>query len=210
MAQRVDIGTALLFHDRGTRRGWVGQQYALAALYPPGKDPVPILQEAGWAPGPVWMGRKSRPYRDSIRDHPVRSQSLYQLSYPAHNRWILPDLNVHYWHAKLTEESETVPHPGTCLPSLQIFTSYYALIWLWCRPWFFTAFHTLLLLYLFTAYMNIILQQGCTNPRHQVTWAAKFCTVVPNISGSSVWNFLHVTLLLPKILMGLLRFLENL
>ena len=22
-----------------------------------GKDPVPILQEAGWAPGPVWVGR---------------------------------------------------------------------------------------------------------------------------------------------------------
>jgi len=21
---------------------------------PPGKDPVPILQQAGWAPGPVW------------------------------------------------------------------------------------------------------------------------------------------------------------
>jgi hypothetical protein len=21
---------------------------------PPGKDPVPIVQEAGWAPGPVW------------------------------------------------------------------------------------------------------------------------------------------------------------
>ena len=24
----------------------------------PGKDPVPILQEAGWAPGPVWTGGK--------------------------------------------------------------------------------------------------------------------------------------------------------
>jgi len=23
---------------------------------PPGKEPVPILQEAGWAPGPVWTG----------------------------------------------------------------------------------------------------------------------------------------------------------
>ena len=30
----------------------------------PGKDPVPILQEAGWAPGPVWTGGKSRPHRD--------------------------------------------------------------------------------------------------------------------------------------------------
>ena len=48
------------------------------------KDPVPILQEAGWTPGPVWTGGKSRPHRDSIPDRPVRSQSLYRLSYPAH------------------------------------------------------------------------------------------------------------------------------
>jgi hypothetical protein len=24
--------------------------------FTPGKDPVPIVQEAGWAPGPVWTG----------------------------------------------------------------------------------------------------------------------------------------------------------
>jgi len=24
--------------------------------FTPGKDPVTILQEAGWAPGPVWTG----------------------------------------------------------------------------------------------------------------------------------------------------------
>jgi len=36
-------------------------------------------------PGPVWTGGKSRPHRDSIPDRPVRSQSLYWLSYPAHN-----------------------------------------------------------------------------------------------------------------------------
>jgi len=50
----------------------------------PGKDPVPIVQEAGWAPGPVWTGGKSRPHRDSILDLPARSQSLYRLSYPTH------------------------------------------------------------------------------------------------------------------------------
>ena len=51
---------------------------------PTGKEPIPILQEAGWAPGPVWTGGKSRPHRDSIPDRPGRSQSLYRLSYPAH------------------------------------------------------------------------------------------------------------------------------
>ena len=39
----------------------------------PGKDLVPILQEGGWAPGPVWKGGKSPPHRDSIPDRPVRS-----------------------------------------------------------------------------------------------------------------------------------------
>jgi hypothetical protein len=26
---------------------------------PPGKDPVPIVQEAGWAPGPGWTGAEN-------------------------------------------------------------------------------------------------------------------------------------------------------
>jgi len=52
---------------------------------PPWKDLVPILQEAGWALGQRWAGRKSHPHRDSIPDRPARSQSLYRLSYPAHN-----------------------------------------------------------------------------------------------------------------------------
>ena len=41
--------------------------------FTPGKDPVPILQEAGWAPGPVWTGEKSRPHRHSIPDRAARS-----------------------------------------------------------------------------------------------------------------------------------------
>ena len=41
--------------------------------FTPGKDTVPILQGAGWAPGPVWTGGKSRPHRDSIPDRPARS-----------------------------------------------------------------------------------------------------------------------------------------
>jgi len=84
VAQRVGTGRALLFHDRGTRRGWMFSSTPWPHITP-GKDPEPILQEAGWAPGPVWMGGKSRPHRDSILDCPARSQSLYRLSYPAHN-----------------------------------------------------------------------------------------------------------------------------
>ena len=29
------------------------------SLFTPGKDPVPIVQEAGWAPGPVWTGAEN-------------------------------------------------------------------------------------------------------------------------------------------------------
>jgi hypothetical protein len=32
-----------------------GQHHAPEA-FTPAKDPVPIVQEAGWAPGPVWIG----------------------------------------------------------------------------------------------------------------------------------------------------------
>ena len=69
-------GIALLLHDRGTRRGWVVSSTP-RPHFNPGKEPVPILQEAGWAPGTVWTDGKTRPHRDSIPDRPAHSQSLY-------------------------------------------------------------------------------------------------------------------------------------
>ena len=65
--------------DRDTRSGWVVSSMP-RMHFTPRKDPVPIVQEAGWAPGSVWTGGKSCHHRDSISDHPARSQSLYQLS----------------------------------------------------------------------------------------------------------------------------------
>ena len=79
VAQRVCRGIALLFHDRGTRTGWV-VSITPRPHFTAGKDPVPILQEAEWAPGPVWTSGKSRPHRDSILDPPGPSHSLYRLS----------------------------------------------------------------------------------------------------------------------------------
>ena len=78
-------GIALLFHDRGTIRGWVVSSTP-RPHFSPGKVPIPIIQEAGRAPGQVWTGGKSRPHRDSILDRPARSQSLYRLSYRAHTK----------------------------------------------------------------------------------------------------------------------------
>jgi len=58
VAQRVGRGIALLFHDRDTRRGWVVSSTPRPRLTP-GKDPVPILQEAGWAENLVPTGIRS-------------------------------------------------------------------------------------------------------------------------------------------------------
>ena len=59
-----------------------GQRHALAA-FTPGKEPVPIVQESGWAPWPVWMGAENlAPTGIWSPDQPARSESLYQLSYP--------------------------------------------------------------------------------------------------------------------------------
>jgi len=66
MARRGSRGIALLFHDHGTRRGR-GVSVTPRPLFTPEKDPVPIVEEAGWAPraGPDRCG-KSCPHQDSI------------------------------------------------------------------------------------------------------------------------------------------------
>jgi len=51
--------------------GVSGQQHA-RPHFNPGKDPVSILQEAGWAPGPVRTGGQSRSHRDSIPGPQIR------------------------------------------------------------------------------------------------------------------------------------------
>ena len=51
--------------------------------FTPGKDPVPIVKEAGWTPEPVWTGVENlAPTGIRSPDRPARSESLYRLSYP--------------------------------------------------------------------------------------------------------------------------------
>ena len=84
VSQTVGTGIALLFYVCGTRR-WGVVSSTPRPHFTPGKDQVPILQEAGWTtPVPVWTSGKSRPHRDSIPDRIAHSQSLYRLSYAAH------------------------------------------------------------------------------------------------------------------------------
>jgi hypothetical protein len=54
---RVDIGIALPFLYLNARRG--GWSAPRPGRFTPRKDPVPIVQEAGWAPGPVWRCAKN-------------------------------------------------------------------------------------------------------------------------------------------------------
>ena len=55
----------------------------LPGSFSPRKDPVPIVQEAGWAPGPVWTGAENvTPTWIRSLDRPVRSESLFRISYP--------------------------------------------------------------------------------------------------------------------------------
>jgi hypothetical protein len=59
----------------------LGDQRQAPAVLAPG-DSVPIVQEVGWAPGPVWTGAENlAPTRIKFADLPARSDSLYRLSY---------------------------------------------------------------------------------------------------------------------------------
>ena len=83
VAQRVGRDIALLFNDCSTRMGWVVSSTP-RPHFTPRKDTVPILQEAGWVPGPGWKGGKSHPNRYSIPDRTAPTQTLYRLRYQAH------------------------------------------------------------------------------------------------------------------------------
>jgi hypothetical protein len=74
-----------LFHDHGTVKGVRGQGRASAALYPPRKDPVPLVQKAGLVPWSVWEGAENHALT-GIRspDRPAFSQPLFGLSYSAY------------------------------------------------------------------------------------------------------------------------------
>jgi len=69
---------------------------------PPWKDPVPIAQEAGWAPGPVWTGGKSRPHRDSIPDRPARSSVAIPTEPPGPLTLLYYNIIILYYNINIT------------------------------------------------------------------------------------------------------------
>ena len=81
MAQRGVEEYIYSFFNFGPR--WGGWSTPRPGRFTPGKEtPVPILQEAGWAPGPVWTGAENLAAA-GIRspDRPTHSESLYRLRY---------------------------------------------------------------------------------------------------------------------------------
>jgi hypothetical protein len=77
-AQRGSRGISLLFSfNLGARSGWVISA-TLWLLYSWKRDPVPIVKEAGWIPGQVWMGAENFFSPDFC---PTCSHSLYKLCY---------------------------------------------------------------------------------------------------------------------------------
>jgi hypothetical protein len=74
--------------------------------FTPGKDPVPVVQEAGWAPGLVWTCAKNRtPTGIRSLDYPARNQSLYRLSYPAYDysRYVT---QIMHWYSLQVRKSQ--------------------------------------------------------------------------------------------------------
>jgi hypothetical protein len=72
-------GSTLFFLDAR----WGGWSTSRPGRFNPGKDPVPIVQEAGWAPGTVTMGAENlAPIGIRSLELPARRESLYRLSFP--------------------------------------------------------------------------------------------------------------------------------
>jgi hypothetical protein len=71
-ALRESRGIALLCFQTSALQGGEG-----SASRPGPTLPVPTLQEAGWAPGPVWTGAENlTPTGSRSQDRPAPSQSL--------------------------------------------------------------------------------------------------------------------------------------
>ena len=63
----------------------------------PGKEPVPIVQEAGWAPGPVWTGAENlAPTGIRSPDRPVRSSVAIPTELPGPYSIVFLMINIRF------------------------------------------------------------------------------------------------------------------
>ena len=85
----------------------------------PGNDPVPIVQDDGWVPEPVWMGAENlAPTGIRSLDRPARSESPYRLSYrgptkTTHVRFVfLTAVGMRNTVARVVTPCSLVPSPN--------------------------------------------------------------------------------------------------
>jgi hypothetical protein len=76
------------FGRKSKLKKWLGAKFTPRPHCTPGKDPVTIVQEAGWAPGPVWTGA------ENLAPTGIRSPNRMALMY-------LLVLSVVYFHITL-------------------------------------------------------------------------------------------------------------
>jgi len=95
-AHRESRGITVLFLDHGTRRER-GVNVTPRPFFTAGKDPVPIAQEAGWSPWPVWAGAEYLTLT-GIRspDRPARSSVSIPTELPGPRNWGVSSL-ISYW-----------------------------------------------------------------------------------------------------------------
>jgi len=105
------------FFNLGARWGWVVNA-TLRPLYARERDPVPIVQEVGWASGPAYTGALNlAPTGIRSPDRPARSESLHRPSYPG------PQMHV---TNVITRGTEMISHFVTLseYPSIQNVTTF--------------------------------------------------------------------------------------
>jgi hypothetical protein len=61
------------------------QHHAPAALYPRERTPVPVVQEAGWAPEQVWTQRLEEKFFTSAEDRTLVAQSELSQHHTTYN-----------------------------------------------------------------------------------------------------------------------------
>ena len=116
-AHRGSRGITLPFLDHGTRWRW-GVSVMYRPLFTPGKDPVPIVQEAGSPPGPVWTGAENLapPGFDPRTVQPVASRYIDYAT-----RTTLLWTHVHKTEPFLSSVTYFKPHQ-TFLHTLYLYT----------------------------------------------------------------------------------------
>jgi len=107
-------GIALRFFGHGTRSGW-GVRVTPRPLFTPGKNPVPTVQEGGWAPGPVWICAENfTPIGIGSLDRPARSELLYRLSLPGPRVYTVVSTKFELAYLSLYFCSQTVQYKVKC------------------------------------------------------------------------------------------------